>query len=1182
SDQDIPFEKLVEELQPQRSLSQNPLFQVMFALQQEEIFKPSFSLPNLEVGWYERVEAEMTVPFDMELHLWPIKEEITGICAYNRDLFEAETISRMLSHYENLLSAVVETSERPISQLPLMTQKELDQILVEWNNTKTDYPDEKCIHQLFEEQVKKTPDAVAVVFESQQLTYFELNFRANQLANYLQSLGVKPEFLVGICVDRSLEILVGLLAILKAGGAYVPIDPNYPSERISYIIADSQVSVLLTVEKLLDKLTQLQIKKNCVLKGQQIICLDAEWSQIYQENYRDIVETEVKPDNLAYVIYTSGSTGKPKGVAIEHQSLTNLVQAVRTEYGINNDDRVLQFASISFDVAAEEIYPCLVSGGTLVLRTNQMLNSVSDFVKKSQDWEITIWDLPTAYWQEITRQLKQTSLRLPQLLRLVIIGGERALPLAVKSWYEEVGDYPQLINAYGPTEATVEATLCKVTAEMMLRNANANALQKELPIGRPIVNVQAYILDKHLQAVPIGIPGELHLGGSGLARGYLHRPELTAEKFIPNPFEGDNSKLYKTGDLARYLPDGKIEYIGRIDNQVKVRGYRIETGEIESTLTQHPTVKETVVLATEDNSGNKSLVAYIVLLSETPEGSQTEQIGKLKQYLKERLPEYMIPSGFVLLPQLPLTPNGKIDRKALPVPDVASSVSTEYVAPETETQKALAEIWQEVLGIEQVGIHDNFFDLGGHSLTAVKLVSKISTIFNISLSVKTLFLQPIIADLSNSITELVQNKNFSTQSNNQLIKNEFYKTLKDKVVQTKNSEYVQFKSRSLSSLFSVGKIHPVDAAALGYLEEYNPELFDYSRDYIIENIFENLPFWVMVKQTNWGRIAIILLPRFVSDLYSNQDDTVQATIEALEMAGRIGAKFVSLTGLIPSATDYGLAITKAIANRQDLPKITTGHRTTGAAVVLTIKKICEQGGRDLSTEKVGFIGLGSVGMNVLPLMLKCLSHPQEITLCDVYDKLEFMENIKQNLVQKFGFKGQINLALSKTTVPEQFYESTLIVGATNVPDVLDIMQVKPGTLIVDDSGPHCFSVEQAIQRFQEREDILFSEGGMLRSPYPMKTTIHLPPSVENILNNAQKSSIFSNPFNIMGCAFSGLLSSQFEQLEPTVGICDGEQSQLHYQILEELEFEAGDLHCEEYVLPEKSIANFRQRFGKDL
>ncbi|NEP86223.1 MAG: amino acid adenylation domain-containing protein [Okeania sp. SIO2C2] len=1161
--QDIPFEKLVEELDPQRSLSQNPLFQVMFALQQEEIFKPSFSLPNLEIGfgWERWMGDKMTVRMDMELHLWQAGDEIKGFCAYNRDLFEAETISRMLSHYQNLLSAAVETTEGPISQLPLMTEPELNQILVEWNDTKTDYPTDKCIHQLFEEQVEKTPDAVAVIFEGEHLTYQQLNCQANQLAHYLQSLGVKPEVLVGICVERSLEMVIGLLGILKAGGAYVPLDPSYPPAPLSYILEDAAVPILVTTKSVLSDLPQ---------HSAQVVCLDSDLETV-SLSQQSTNNPAITPENLAYVIYTSGSTGQPKGVLISHQNVTRLFRTTESIYNFNAHDCSTLFHSYAFDFSVWELWSALLYGGRLVIVPYWVSRSPKEFYDLLVQHQVTVLNqTPSAFTQliEVDRGYSVDALK----LRYIIFGGEALQIKTLAPWFERHGDRsPQLINMYGITETTVH-----VTYQILSRESIE---QVSSPIGKALGDLKIYILDRYLQPVPIGVAGELHISGAGLARGYLNKPELTAERFIPNPFE-NNSKLYKTGDLGRYLPDGNIEYIGRIDNQVKVRGYRIETGEIEAVLTQHPSVKQTVVSAREDNSGNKILVAYLVLESETPEVSQTEEIGKLKQYLKERLPEYIIPSGFVVLPQLPLTPNGKVNRKTLPIPDNISSVSTEYVAPETETQKVLVEIWQEVLGIEKVGIYDNFFDLGGHSLTAVKLVSKISTNFNISLSVKTLFLHPIIADLSNIITELLNNKSVSQQPSYQSIQNEVQETLKEKVVQSKNSEYVQFESRSLLSLFAVGKIPPVDAVALGYLGEYDAEIFDYSRENIIENIFGNLPFWIMIKQTNWGRIAIIILPRFISDLYNNQDDTVQVIIEALEMARIIGAKFVSLTGLIPSATDYGLAINKAIANRQDLPKITTGHRTTGAAVVLTIKKICEEGGRDLSTEKVGFIGLGSVGMNVLPLMLKCLPHPQEITLCDVYSKWEFLENIQQYLVQKFGFKGQINLALSKTTVPEQIYDSTLIVGATNVADVLDIMQVKPGTLIVDDSSPHCFSVEKAIQRFQEREDILFSEGGMLRSPFPIKTTVYLPPSVEKIMNNAQRAAVFnSNPFNIMGCVFSSLLSSEFEQLEPTVGICDGEESQLHYQILQELEFEAGDLHCEHYVLPAKSIANFRQRFG---
>ncbi|NEO38504.1 MAG: amino acid adenylation domain-containing protein [Moorea sp. SIOASIH] len=1493
-----------------------------------------------------------------------INEHLFLKISYDTSRFETDTIARILEHLQTLLEAMVANPNIELGQLPLMKEVERDQILVEWNKTKTDYPTDKCIHQLFEEQVENNPNAIAVVFEQQKLTYSELNSKANELAHYLQKLGVAPETLIGICVERSVEMVVGILAILKAGGVYVPLDPNYPTSRLNYMVEDAQLSIILTQEKWQHYLPQTTA---------QVICLDVD---ILNTANSQNLTVPITSEHQAYMMYTSGSTGLPKGVNIRHQGVVRLVK--NTNYiNLTEEDIFLQLAPISFDAATFEIWGSLLNGGTLVVMPPHQpsLGEIGAAIRKHK--VTTLWLTAGLFQLMVEEQLENL-----KSLKQLLAGGDVLSVTHVQKVVEQLPEC-QLINGYGPTENTTFTCCFPVKAD--------SNLEKSVPIGKPISNTQVYILDSQLQPVPIGVPGELYIGGDGLAIGYHNRPELTASKFIPNRFEDSKAtkKLYKTGDLARYLPDGNIEFIGRIDHQVKVRGYRIETGEIEAVLNSYSQVKETVVVAREDNPGDKHLVAYIVPetqtttsnpeLSETqvdswqdifnqqiydqlsevsdplfntrgwisnydnqpipveqmriwagdivsqvlahkaesvwevgcgtgmllfqiapqtekyygtdisnvsleyikqqieqqpdkyghvslaqkraedmadiadnsfdvvllssivqyfpsveyllsviensirvvkpggmiflgdirslplmkafhssvqlyqatpslsveqlkqkidremeretellvspelfvglkekyPEithvqirlqrGSEHNELNKyrysvllhieaepasvivatvengagmsyeeietylrqkqpesicfsglvnsrvasdvglvellsqpeakqniqqlrqklesklvngidperlyelsaslgyslelcwsaqgrgelmdgvfvrselakegivltplsqksvvggnwhhygnnplssqlrkqlrlqLREYLESRLPEYMVPSELMVLSQLPLTPNGKVDRKALPVTDVASSVSTEYIGPETEIEKVLAEIWQDVLGIEKVGIHDSFIDLGGHSLTAVKLVSKISTNFNIILQVKTLLLHPRIDELSNIITELLENKNVSQHPSTQSINNEVQETLNEKVVQTKNSEYLQFEPHSLSSLFSVGKIHPVDAAALGYLRESDAEMLGWSRDYIIENIFENLPFCSTIKQTNWGRIALISLP-LISDLYSNQDDTVQVIIEALEMAAIIGAKFVSLTGLIPSATDYGLAITKAIANRQDLPKITTGHRTTGAAVVLSIKKICEQSGRDLSTEKVGFIGLGSVGMNVLPLMLKCLPHPQEITLCDVYSKLEFLENIQQELVHKFDFKGQINLALSKATVPEKIYDSTLIVGATNVADVLDIMQVKPGTLIVDDSGPHCFSVEQAIQRFQEREDILFSEGGMLRSPFPIKTTVYLPPSVEKIMNNPQKAAIFnSNPFQIMGCAFSGLLSSQFEQLEPTVGICDGEQSQLHYQILQELEFEAGDLHCEQYVLPPTSIANFRHRFGK--
>ncbi|NEP26961.1 amino acid adenylation domain-containing protein, partial [Moorena sp. SIO3I6] len=720
--QDIPFEKLVEELQLERSLSQNPLFQVVFAVQESEHMKPSFSLPNLEVelGWERWMGDLMTVRMDLELHLWLEGEEIKGLCAYNRDLFEAETISRMVSHYENLLSAAVETPERPISKLPLMTEPELDQILVEWNNTKTDYPTDKCIHQLFQEQVQKTPDAVAVVFEQQKLTYSQLNSKANQLAHYLQKLGVVPETLVGICVERSVEMVVGLLAILKAGGAYVPLDSTYPQERLDYMLCDAKVSVLLTQKSFFTLLPEHKA---------QVVCLDSSEDMLSNYSTANLI-SGVQPSNLGYVIYTSGSTGKPKGVEMSQTALVNLINWQQHETIVGLGARTLQFAPISFDVSFQEIFSTWCDGGTLVLVSSEVRRDPKTLIRFLTDNKVERLFLPFVALQQLAAVAWECQ-NLPPLREIVTAGEQLQVTPDLIEMMQRLGNC-RLQNQYGPSESHVVSayTLAKTWPTLP-------------PIGRPIENTQIYLLSNDQQPVPVGVLGEIHIGGVCLAKGYLNRRELTEKKFITNPFDDENSsKLYKTGDLGRYLADGNIEFIGRIDNQVKVRGYRIETGEIEATLTQHPKVKETVVVVKEDKQGDgnhKRLVAYLVLEGETSEISEADQIREWKQYLKERLPEYMIPAGFVALPQMPLTPSGKVDRKALPAPDLASSTSTEYVAPQTETEKILAEIWTEVLGIEKVGIQDNFFDLGGHSLLATQVVSRIRKVLNIEFPLRSLF-----------------------------------------------------------------------------------------------------------------------------------------------------------------------------------------------------------------------------------------------------------------------------------------------------------------------------------------------------------------------------------------------------------------------------------------------------------
>ena len=1159
--QDYPFALLVEKLQVERDSSRAPLFQAGFVLQKflesQDLQKVLLSSKKTLMNWgglevepfvLEQYESQ----YDLFLEMLEEDSSLVGLLKYNADLFDQQTIARMASHFQNLLEGIVNDPQQRVTALPLMTEVEREQILVEWNNTKTDYPKDKCIHQLFEEQVEKSPDAVAVVFEQQKLTYSQLNSKANQLAHYLQKLGVVPETLVGICVERSLEMVVGLLAILKAGGAYVPLDPNYPTSRLNYMVEDAQLSIILTQEKWQHHLSETI---------GTVICLDTD-SEIINQQSQQMPENQVTANQLAYVIYTSGSTGQPKGVTIPHQGVVRLFS--NTNYvQLDPTDRVAQVSNTSFDAATFEIWGALLHGAVAVVITKSVLLSPQEFVNYIKQEKITTLFLTTALFNQLAYSVPEAFSTLKHLL----FGGEAVDPKSVKQVLEK-GAPERLLHVYGPTENTTFSSWYKVTK---VAEGATN-----LPIGKPISNTQIYILDSQLQPVPIGVAGELHIGGDGLATGYHKRPELTASKFIPNPFDkskvnpplegSQKSKLYKTGDLVRYLADGNIEFLGRIDHQVKIRGYRIETGEIEAVLNSYPKVKETVVVAREDNPGDKRLVAYIVPqtqtittsnreLSETqvdswqdiynqkiydqlskvsdplfnirgwlsnydnqqipeqqmriwagdivsqvlaqkpdsvweigcgtgmllfqialetqkyygtdisnvsleyikqqieqqpdkyghvslaqkraenmadiadnsfdvvllssivqcfpsmeyfleviensirvikpggmiflgdirslplikefhssvqlyqatpslsleqikekidreidqetelllspelfvalkekhpeishvqiriqrgreqnelnkyrysvllhieaqaasvvaetvetgeelsvqdietylkdkkPESicfsglvnrrvasdrdlveflSQSEEklnveqlrqkleskpvngidperlyelssdlgytlelcwsaqgrgelmdgvfvrrelaqegivltpltqksvvasnwhhygtnplssevrkqlVPELREYLESRLPDYMVPSGLMVLSQLPLTPNGKVDRKALPVPDVTSSMSTEYLAPQTQTQKALAEIWVEVLGIDKVGIHDNFFDLGGHSLLATQVMSRVRNIFEIELTLKRLFESPTIADIAKSLEVLSQ------------------------------------------------------------------------------------------------------------------------------------------------------------------------------------------------------------------------------------------------------------------------------------------------------------------------------------------------------------------------------------------------------------------------------------------
>nr|WP_322717359.1 amino acid adenylation domain-containing protein [Nostoc sp. ChiQUE02]MDZ8230212.1 amino acid adenylation domain-containing protein [Nostoc sp. ChiQUE02] len=725
--QDVPFDQIVKALQPERSLSYNPLFQVMFVL--ENFALDAVELPGITLT--PQIVERGTAQCDLNLSLWQTKTGLLGSWEYNTDLFKADTIARMTGHFQTLLEAIAINPQQKISELPLLTPAERHQLLVEWNNTTKDYSQDKCIHQLFEEQVERSPDSVAVVFEEEQLTYRELNTRANQLAHYLRSLGVGTEVLVGICVERSLEMVVGILGILKAGGAYVPIDPAYPFERIAYILSDSRLPVLLTQQKLVASLPEHQA---------QVVCLNADWSEISVMPELPPI-TGVMPENLAYVIYTSGSTGKPKGVLVAHRGACNLAQAQIKLFDVQPDSHVLQFASLSFDASIWEIVMAFGSGARLCLGTREELQPGQPLLRLLQEQKITHLTLVPSALAALPSQ------ELPELQN-IIVAGEPCPTKLVAQWAKG----RRFFNAYGPTESTVCATVAQCFEGMDV-----------LPIGRPIDNTQVYILDRDLQPIPIGVPGELHIASVGLARGYLNRPDLTDEKFIPNPFSNEpGSRLYKTGDLARYLPDGNIEFLGRIDNQVKIRGFRIELGEVEAALWQHPYVREAAVIASENIAGGKQLVAYVV-----PYQEGTSTISDLRRFLKELLPDYMVPGIFVVLEALPLTPNGKVDRKLLPAPDINSLIQkADFVAPRTLTEELVASVWANVLKLEQVGINDNFFELGGHSLLATQVISQLSDTCEIKLPLSKLFEAPTVASISNYIEAIYwTNQSFETSNN---------------------------------------------------------------------------------------------------------------------------------------------------------------------------------------------------------------------------------------------------------------------------------------------------------------------------------------------------------------------------------------------------------------------------------
>ena len=760
---DVPFEEIVKALQLPRNTSHTPLFQTMFVFQ--NVAEETADFPGLDMV---PMAVNLKVSkFDLTLWLNQTDGQLRAEWEYSTDLFKASTIERMAAHFQQLLESLVAAPEMSIGQLSLLPESEQQQ-LSRWGNhgwNRHDLLSQPPVHEQIAMQAQQSPGAIALAWNNQTLTYAELDQRSTQLAHYLRTLGITAGQRIGLCLPRSFDLMISILGILKVGAAYVPLDPNYPQARLDYIVSDAQIQALISQQSYLSEKFATAGDM-----GYQIVCYDRDREKILAQPATLLAEDVIasissdgssdgsaNADALAYLIYTSGSTGQPKGVAVGHAALSNFVQGAISQYGFKASDRTLQFASINFDAAAEEIFPTLCVGATLVLRPEDMVASVGDFLRTCDALQLSILDLPTAYWQQLVSEL-DTNLDanrqqpLPKQLRLVIIGGEKVSPKSVRLWQQRVGDRITLLNTYGPTEATVVTTAYRIPG-----SANDADLTTNVLIGTPLPNVEIHVLDEAQQPVPIGVPGELYIGGAGLAQGYFNRPDLSAKAFIPHPFiQQPGARLYKSGDRVRYRENGQLEYIDRIDNQVKIRGFRIELGEIESVLAALPQVEDVLVMTQPSEQGDQRLVAYVV----SPAAASDETTpADLRSHVKAHLPAYMVPAVFIVLEAFPLTPSGKVDRRSLPAPDQDDlRQGQQYVAPRTPVEAKVVDMVKSLLSLDRVGVEDDFFIIGGHSLLATQLMLRVQTEFQVEIPLTVLFESATLANLAQQIKLQIEQK----------------------------------------------------------------------------------------------------------------------------------------------------------------------------------------------------------------------------------------------------------------------------------------------------------------------------------------------------------------------------------------------------------------------------------------
>jgi amino acid adenylation domain-containing protein len=1116
--QEYPFARIVRELQLTRDPRRSPVFQVMFAMERSASLDSNgfaVTLLNTEGAGLNvrefRIEALAAkrdrAQFELTFLLEEFGGEIYGVVDYRTDLWDAETIDRFVARYEAILQGVsrsVEASIPDVAPRPGPARAITGPVLA-------DYPD---VCDAIRQAAADNPDEIAVEGVDGGQTYRVMMQRIDAIAAALALREVGPGALVGVCMSRSGALVNAMLGVLETGAAYLPLDLSHPPARLGQILADAAPKLMIADEK-----SAAAVR---AFAGCPVITVET----LMQFAPRSAIER--KKGDLAYVLHTSGSTGKPVGVEVLRGGLSNFMAAMAAELSLTPTDTLLAVTTIAFDIAGLELLLPLTLGGRVVVADEDMLRDPRRLAARLDQGDITAMQATPATWQTLLDAGWDGARDFTAL-----VGGER-LPRALADAVAARVD--TLWNLYGPTETTIWSTAAQVTAD-----------GGSVPIGRPIANTLCYIVDENLQCVPEGVPGELLIGGQGVARGYLNDPERTAARFVADPLDPNGALCFRTGDFVRRGHDGALVYLGRRDQQVKIRGFRVELGEIEARLGAHPSVRAAAAVVHGSNLADARIGAYVVL----EQGAVADPQG-LVAHLKEALPSYMVPANVAIVEALPRLPNGKIDRERLVAGAVALAGKREArVAPRNPVEEKLLAVLKDVIGSDDVGVEDNFFEAGGTSLLGMRYLARVSDVLNVELGPADLMRAASVVSLAECIAEKT-----AAAANTAALAD-------GAAVATGHSYW-----RPLPLVRAESGLARVDAAAIAYLpdEIVSSPLF---RAQFAARKDDALPFWTGVGHLSTGSIALVVVPSGAREFFADPDKARTSIDQAVAYAGRLGAQTISLTGLIPAVTDLGRAL-----SGDSGAALTTGHAATASAMGLTLQSVLSSARRNIRKERLCFVGLGAIGTATLRTVLGCIDHPEQITLCDVVAKRAELEKLAQEAKSVFGFRGDVRVLTTTGSLPREAYDADVFVGATNVPNVIAVEQLRPGAIIVDDSFPLCFDLATALRRFRQAGDILFVSGGSVQVPGGVKWDIALPPAIPGFARSRIASALLPSERMITGCILSALLP-QANGLKPTIGEASLDDCRAYFAAFATMGITAAPLHCGAWFPSADDVDRFR-------